>query len=127
MSSIASLFASGLFNIQAATPVGGFALQNGTPTILTWNVPNDGKLHVAFVVMLKHVTAAETGGAITLSYNTPDGTPNSHTPFAGGGLINTLDEEQDFPLVQAGAVLTLAQSSALTVGASKLWAQIWGF
>ena len=50
------------FREVATTGPNGFALQNGTPTILEWTAPNDGKLHVVLTALLVVVTNPETGG-----------------------------------------------------------------
>lgn len=112
--------------LKAATPLTGFTLVNGTPNIITWTVPNDGKMHRAIIIMVKHITTLEVGGAIQVAYNIPDGSGNSHTPYAGGEATATLDEEQEFILLQPGTTVIVQQSSALTSGASKIWAEIWG-
>jgi hypothetical protein len=111
---------------QAVTPTAGFALQNGTPNILQWNVPNDGKNHRFQVFGEKIVTALETGGQINVTFTTPDGGGQS-VSIVGGGLaaghnMTSYRCEQ----VQAGSVVTVVQNTALTAGASILYAELWG-
>ncbi len=110
--------------LVAATPAAGFALQNGTPTILTWVVPNDGALHTLNIVMTLHVTSLETGGQITVTTTDPSGTAANPVAFAGGAAAGSTPQQYQ-RLLQAGSTVTLAQTSALTAGAASIWAQIW--
>jgi len=109
----------------ADTGAAGFALQNATPTILTWNIPNDGGSHVMLFAMTLHISSAETGGALGLNYTDPGGNANSTVPAAGGAGIGNARQNNAVP-VQAGTTVTLTQTSALTAGAAVVWAQIWG-
>lgn len=112
---------------QVATPVAGFALQNGTPTILTWTAPNDGKLHRFEIFGTVSVTVAETGGAILVSYTLPDGTNTAHTVFPGGATVGDIPPAfAGQVIVKPGSVVTLFQNTALTLGAAVAWAEIWG-
>lgn len=63
---------------------GPFALQNGTPTILTYQVPNDGQKHVLVVAFTKNVTSVETGGSVQAN-GMINGTTFTPNIFAGGG------------------------------------------
>jgi hypothetical protein len=108
----------------ADTGQGGYALVNGTGAILAWTAPADGQQHRVTAVLIQHVTLAETGGAIQVTYTLPDGTASSATPFAGGSAAGVASNVVD-RLVQAGTTVTLSQSSALTAGAAGVWAQIW--
>ena len=125
---------SGLTKV-ADTGAAGFALQNGTPTILTWTAPNDGNLHSAVVIIGLKVTATLAGGVVAptlggVVYNNQSGSNNyffgGGNPTSGssifvpadGGLNNT------FP-VFAGTTFAIQQTSALTAGASIVYAQIW--
>lgn len=110
---------------QSDTGPAGVAMVNGTPGILSWTVPNDGQAHRVSVVGDKHVTVNETGGAVTMSWASPDGGAGTSTLFAGGQAAGLFGSSLD-RVVQAGSVVTVQQSSALTVGASVLFAQIWG-
>lgn len=129
MSGVLSPFGGGGIPIQAATPVGGFALANSTGTIISWTAPNDGKLHRVLLFAVLEVTSAETGGQITITPVLPDGTSNTKTLFAAG-----LGAGVDYPvgssapqqfMVEAGSTFAVNQNSALTVGAATLWAEIW--
>jgi hypothetical protein len=114
------------FQPQAATPAAGFALQNGTPTILTWTPPNDGKLHRFIVFASLVVGSAETGGAIAQGFTDPSGVSRSQALFNGGLGAGFASPNNFSYTVQGGQPVTIAQSSALTVGAATLWAEIWG-
>lgn len=110
---------------QADTGPAGVAMINGTVTILSWTAPNDGQGHRVSVVGDKHVTSNETGGAVTMGWTAPDGMAGTSTLFAGGQAAGLFGSSLD-RVVQAGSTVTVQQSSALTVGASVLFAQIWG-
>jgi hypothetical protein len=111
---------------RASTGAGGFALQNGTPTILTWTAPNDGQLHTGFVTGSLAVSTAETGGQI-----------NAYGPQAGTGVViqgaGKTAGQWTFPnsagsftfSLQPGQSVTIAQATALTAGAAILYAEIW--
>lgn len=122
--------AAGLANLgglvlQAATAVAGYTLVNGTGNVITWTAPNDGAQHRAVVIFSMHVTSTETGGAMVMNCNFPDGFANQPTLLAAGsaaGGFGTVVAR----VVQAGAVVSVAQSSALTAGAAVAWAEIWG-
>jgi hypothetical protein len=111
--------------LQASTGAAGFALQNGTPTILSWTAPNDGQLHRATLIAGQHVTSAETGGAVNLNTFLPDGTAVNPSIFPGGGGTGGTGATTD-RIVQAGSTVSLVQSSALTAGAATVWAELWG-
>ena len=112
---------------QATTGVAGFALQNGTPTIMTWSVPNDGKMHHGMVFATLDVTSTETGGAVTLTVTDPGGGLGTHTLLAGGASSGSSTIPSAFPFAaEAGSSVIVAQSSALTGGAATLYGSIWG-
>jgi hypothetical protein len=111
--------------LVASTGVNGFALQNGTPNILSWVAPNDGQAHRVTVVAELRVTSAETGGQVNLSGTLPDGTAFSFAVENGGQGGGQFRSQFTDMLVQAGSTTTLAQNSALTVGAAVLWAELW--
>lgn len=108
----------------ADTGTGGFALQNATPTILTWTAPNDGNMHVVTVVAEEVVTTAETGGLVVVSFTDPAGTARTPTAFAAGAGIGATFFFNAY-LIQPNTAASLAQTSALTAGAAKVYAQIW--
>lgn len=112
--------------LQATTGPAGYALANGTGNIVTWAVPNDGALHRFLIVANLLVTSAETGGAVGLSaLLSPSGA--SHSPgLLAGGAAAGLTQVNNAYFAQAGSVVTLAQTSALTAGAAVLWAELWG-
>lgn len=111
----------------AATPNAGYALINGTGTVLTFTTPNDGQNHRYQLFTEKHVTVAETGGAIQLSYFTPDNSNGVSTFFGGGqGTGVFLPNGPQMFVAGPNTVVTVSQSSALTVGASLLFCEIWG-
>lgn len=113
----------------ATTGPAGFALQNATPTILTWTAPSDALTHMVEVFAWKRVATTETGGACTLKITEQGGAivTNGTAMFAGGAA----NADYPFPagttqfLVNAGAIVELDQTSALTGGASTVFAEIW--
>jgi hypothetical protein len=116
---------------QATTPAAGFAKINGTATILSWQTPNDGLLHAFTVAISEVVATTEVGGAVALTY-VLNGTTNTTTLF-GGAAIAAATAQYPATTVRFPAILcdpnttvTLAQSTALTVGASTVYAQING-
>lgn len=111
--------------LQATTGVAGFALQNGTPNILTWNVPNDGNEHRVFFIGSVDVTVAETGGAITANVVPPGGgSPAVPQILAGGQAIGN-HVGINGAVVEAGSTVTV-QQTALTAGTATAWVDIWG-
>lgn len=119
-------FTSPLMHLLATTSPTPYTLVNGTGTIFTWTAPNDGLIHRVFLLSIKHVTSNETGGAVTGSMTLPDGTASSPTIFGGGSATGGVQGNYCARQMQAGTVFTLSQSSALTVGASVMWAELWG-
>lgn len=125
ITALAGLTALGGWSRQATAPGGtaGTALINGTQTIASWTVPNDGQVHRFLAIMTQHVTSAETGGQMTLSYTMPDGNGNTRVPFASGSATGN---QINGDVCQPGTTVTYAQTAALTVGATTAWCEIWG-
>lgn len=118
--------AGSALQLQAATPAAGFALTAGTPTLLTWTPPNDGKQHRFIITASMHVTVATTGGEVDADFTLPDGTATSeqiYTATQGTGAPWPNDVSR---VVKAGAAVTVVQSSPVTAGAALVWAEIWG-
>ena len=114
--------------VQAATPVAGYSLVNGTGNIIQWTTPNDGKSHTAMVSASMDITSGQTGGQITVAYTLPDGTSGNHTLFSPNTGVGIVTPVANFSIeVQANSTVTIAQASALTVGAAVMWAKIWGY
>jgi hypothetical protein len=112
--------------LQAATPVAGYTLVNGTGTIISWAVPNDGAMHRVMLIMEMQVSNAETGGQINFTFNDPGGNVHSRTTLAGGLGAGFQTPAAQLWTVQANQTVTLTQATALTVGAAVLRAEIWG-
>lgn len=112
--------------VVADTGPSGFALQNATPTILSWTAPNDGKLHSVSLNSLIYVSSTQTGGQINASL-TVGGQPYSvliYPQGANAGVHGMANIISDF-VCDPGTTVTLAQSSAQTAGAATLYAQLW--
>jgi hypothetical protein len=106
----------------------GYALINGTGSIITWTAPNDELLHRVYLFSQKLVTSTETGGQITFNFTDQSGTSRTPPVYAGGagsGLVAPAASAVA-QLVKAGTTVTVYQGSALTGGAAVLWAEIWG-
>ena len=112
--------------LLATTGAAGFALQNGTPTIMTWTAPNDGALHRVIVIGELLVSSNETGGQVSMNFTDPGGT--------GGRAVTLVAAAQSTGLaavafsartVEANTAVTVTQT-ALTVGAAILYAELWG-
>lgn len=117
----------GGLTLQAATPLAGYQLVNGTPNIIGWTPPNDGKLHRFQVFCTKTVQSLETGGYIQVTFQSPDGTASAYTIMAGSQGTGYSTSETSYPMIcQGGFPVIVRQFSALTVGASTFWAEIWG-
>jgi len=118
---------TGALVLQAATSSGGYVLVNGTGNIITWAVPNDGKQHRVLILASLNVSSEETGGSITLAVQDPGGTNGTHTIYGGGSGAGSVTPTTNCGMiVEAGTTVTLAQGSALTVGAATLYAELWG-
>ena len=112
--------------LKASTLAAGYTLVNGTGDILTWTAPDDGNLHRAMILNMLKVTGAETGGQVQAHWTDPGGGAQAAQFFApntGAGLVR---QGNLTVFLQAGTTLTLSQDSALTAGASVLWAELWG-
>jgi hypothetical protein len=105
----------------------GFALQNATPTIISWTVPNDGNLHAFEVCGAVVVSSAETGGAIQVNYQPPTSGVHTATLDAGGhGSAGTSGFTQSGGVAAPGSVVSITQNTALTGGAAVTFCQIYG-
>lgn len=118
-------------SLLATTDDSGFALQNGTPTILSWTAPDDGQLHRVTLYAVLNVTSTETGGQIQLDW---------YGPWSGSAAyqLNIFNAEESATthgspptisqnlLIGPGTTVSLVQSSALTAGAATVYAEIWG-
>jgi hypothetical protein len=110
------------FTTVAATALAGFTMTSGTPTILTYTTPNDGRPHQVLITGTMHVTVATTGGAVQAVYSAPDGlvtftaAVSSATQAVGahpaGGVTAT---------VAPNTTITISQSSGVSAGAAKIW------
>jgi hypothetical protein len=123
-SSTAGTWALGLFR-QASTAVAGYSLPDSTGNIITWTAPSDGLLHRVQVYASLHVTSAETGGIIIISYTLPDGSTAGPVLFNGGLSAATYQPFALPVVIEAGSTFAVQQNTALSVGAALLWAEIW--
>lgn len=112
--------------LLATTGLSGFALQNGTPNILTWTAPNDGQMHRATLSGELVVTSTETGGAVQATITDPGGTVRNRSILNGGLGASFNSVTGNGWTVAPNTTVTVAQSSALTGGAAILYAELWG-
>lgn len=116
--------------VKATTGAAGFALQNGTPTILSWTAPNDGNLHAVVFFAELNVTVTEVGGQVTSSVTTPSGNVDSKQMFAAGSGTGVYTPfAASFPqirMVAPGGSVSVFQNNALTSGAAVVYAWLMG-
>jgi hypothetical protein len=114
-------------NLVATTGITGFALVNGTPTILSWTAPNDGNLHRIMFFASMDVSSNETGGAVDIVFTDPAGTIVVWSFFLANqnAGYNYGQATIIFPIVKPGTTVYITQGTALTAGAATLWAEIW--
>lgn len=115
-----------VMGLLATTGDTGYTLVNGTGTIFSWTAPNDGQLHRVMLITDQHVTVAQTGGAILLDTTLPDGTTANPQIYAGGAGAGPVAGPATTRIVEPGSTVSLVQSTAQTVGAAVLWAELWG-
>lgn len=113
--------------LLATTGDQGYALVNGTGVVISWTAPADGELHRFTVFATMNVTSGETGGAISIFFTMPDGTNTNFTLMPGGqGDGFNFSEFVYLVTIEPGSTVNISQTSALTGGAAKMWAEIWG-
>jgi hypothetical protein len=100
----------------------GFAKVNGTPTLFTYNVPNDGNIHSIQVYGLVVITSGETGGQVQLLRN---GTGLFNINQGGSGGPGMTGTSPALLTAQPGDTITIQQTSALTGGASTTYIELW--
>jgi hypothetical protein len=120
--------------LKATTGPSGFALVNGTPFILTWTAPNDGRIHRFTVYMRLIVSANLTGGQIYIGNsgatlpNAQNGTGNApwlNSKGQGDYLLNR-DGGSDYKgIIGPGETIFVQQIVAVTAGAGVLYAELW--
>lgn len=115
------------YQLQAATPLAGYALQNAGPvTVISWTAPNDGKQHRAFVFATLSVTSAQTGGLVNFSGTIPNGGVANDAIFNGGAAVGNSMAFGPGMTVAPGTTVSVVQFTAQTLGAAILNAEIWG-
>lgn len=116
----------GIASLVASAGINGFTLQNATPNILSWTAPSDGQVHRVILIGEIHVTSAETGGAVSFNAAYPDGSTSFSATVVGAGAgagFHGLTNSSF--LVQPGQTVTVQQTTALTLGASVLFIEMW--
>ncbi len=113
--------------ITAETSATGVALINGTQTILTVTVPNDGNMHtIVSAWAIKDVSAALTGGAVSISWTPYKGTVQTLTDSASTALVYETNVvfTSAITSLKPGTTVTVKQTTAMTAGAAKVYAKI---
>jgi hypothetical protein len=114
-------------NLLATTGVGGFALQDATPTILTWTAPNDGNMHRVQLWGELQVGTTAAGGQISLSYTTPGGSSEEVQIIAGSQAAGVSYLAGNSRVTVApSTTVSLVQATALTSGAATIYMEMWG-
>jgi hypothetical protein len=114
------------WQLLASTGPLGFALQNATPTILTWQAPNDGNLHRVFFIGSVDVTLAETGGAVSGNVTPPAGGSAAQPQILAAGQAAGNHVGSAAAIVGSGTTVTVTQTSALSAGTAVAWVEVWG-
>ena len=114
------------FGNQVQTPAAGVALVNGTPDIISWQVPDNGQQHPFMVIGQANVTGAETGGEVQVTYTPASGAAGTLTLSAGGLGTGVHAFTFEARVAAPGSVVTVTQSTALTAGAAVINASIIG-
>ena len=112
----------------ASTGTAGYTYINGTGPILSWTAPNDGQMHrVLLIGQIRSITVPQTGGAIVMSMEYPDGSgaPSPSVNAGGNGTGGFHAFSNSVFLIQPGSTITLQQSTAQTTGSTVLWAELW--
>ena len=109
--------------LRVGTPSAGFALVNGTPTIVTLTAPNDGREHVCIMTFFIVVTVAEVGGQLNL-LGTQGGVGFNSGVDLGGHAPGNVSSAASTFTVDPNTAVTLQQASALTGGAATVFAAI---
>lgn len=120
----ASMITGGLVRV-GTTGGSGFALQNATPTILSWTAPSDNQLHTVFFSYRVIVTSIETGGAVRII---DQATGNYFSIDGGSSGVSDSAFTKYLPVhyvLLPGKTITLTQYSALTSGAATVYAELW--
>jgi hypothetical protein len=125
-SAAALLAALGGMTLLAATVAAGFALQNATPSIISWTAPSDSAVHRVFAIGEVHVATTETGGQVSLTSTSPGNNAMTFTLDGGGHAASDNPFTVRAVLVKAGSTVTVAQTSALTGGSATVYAELWG-
>jgi hypothetical protein len=119
--------------LVAATPEAGYSLvASPSGNIVTWQAPNDGKLHQVLTFINMDVTVSLTGGQITGNATLPDGSNPAATIFlaslaAGQYGINSDNYPWGTVFIAPGGNYSIFQNTGITLGAAKLWASLWAF
>lgn len=121
---------SGLAEV-ATTGTSGYALTNGTGTIISWTTPNDGNLHYAFLVIQEDVTSATTGGYVNFAFTAPGGAQSNQvlagTQSTGWKSTSSLSNCMAYQLpMSPNTTVSVLQTSAVTAGAATVYATIYG-
>lgn len=106
----------------AATALAGWTMTTGTPTILSWTAPNDGKVHNVTVGGSFYVTSATTGGQINVTYTVPSGAGTRTDQMSAATQATGSHPVVGYQFaVEPNTTVTIAQESSMSAGAAKFW------
>jgi hypothetical protein len=123
---VLSVLAQAGLSLLAATPPTGFAKLNSTPNIISYTFVADGQPHRVALFASENCTGTETGGSVQLQYTDPGGNVVNTGVFTAGSAVGTSIGTAKLTPVQPGSTVTLRQNTALTAGATTVWAELWG-
>jgi hypothetical protein len=117
--------------LLASTGASGYTMVNGTGAIITWTAPNDGAMHGVTVAGVLVISSTETGGELAAEGTDPSGAAFTRQVMAASQAASSqpIGLNQAVPslwLIKANTTFTLQQFTALTGGASVLYAELWG-
>jgi hypothetical protein len=114
------------FTLQAQTAAAGVSLINGTQTLASWTTPNDGNIHHFIATAYVYATSTMTGGQINNAFTDLAGNAASWSFISGGVAAGGWSSDYMILMCKANTTVTITQSTAMTAGAAKCWAEIWG-
>lgn len=112
--------------VTAETSETGVALINGTQTIISAVVPNDGKVHSCSWRVLKTISALLTGGNVVIKWFPVPITTRTFAMSATGVGLTAADSNTHSTshLLRPGTTITVTQTTAMSAGAAKVYGKI---
>jgi hypothetical protein len=111
------------FTRVARTAPEGFPLVNGTPVILAWTAPADGRPHSFLVQFRMMNTLQQAGGKVVMVFGGSDQVINLNAGSEPG--TDHMNETGNTWLAMPGEVITVQQIEPLTEGDGTVFCEIW--